>query len=84
MELTLDEIEEMVERRLAQALEGSNQNPWPPVLYTIDQAAEVLHLKRGSIYNLVKAGELKLIKIGRSSRITQEELTRLINERSAA
>lgn len=41
-------------------------------------AAEALGICRASIYNLIKRGELRAVKIGRSTRIPVAELERLI------
>lgn len=48
-------------------------------LLTFDQAAEYLHVCRSSVYNLVGAGRLKPIHIGKSARFTQRELDRFID-----
>ena len=46
-----------------------------PLLVTVDEAARLLRINRRTIYKLVAAGKLKLMKIGpRSSRITTPSL----------
>lgn len=44
-------------------------NPAPAFL-TIPQAAARLNLSRSSLYKLIDAGDLPLIKFGKSSRIS--------------
>jgi excisionase family DNA binding protein len=48
-----------------------------PLLLRIEQAAHELQLSRRRIYQLVQAGQLELVKIGKSSRITRASLLRL-------
>lgn len=47
-------------------------------ILTVKEAAEVLQVTTTTIYNLYRRGELSLIKVGVSSRITEEELERFI------
>jgi excisionase family DNA binding protein len=46
----------------------------PPLLYQIPEAARRLGISRSMIYELVWAGELHFIKLGRRSLIREEEL----------
>ena len=43
---------------------------------TIDQAAELLHRSRRTIYNRIREGHLDTIRIGNSQRVTAESLMR--------
>lgn len=50
-------------------------------LYTITEAEEALRLSRSTIVRLVGRGELRTITIGRSRRITEDELQRFVRSR---
>lgn len=54
----------------------------PQVLYRINRAAEMLDVSRSTIYRLVKAKQLTLVRFGqRTSRITAESLLALLQSR---
>ncbi len=48
------------------------------LLLTAEEAAEVLHIGRTTVYALMKSGELRPVHIGRSCRISQAELDRYV------
>ncbi len=50
----------------------------PSVLVRIPEAARLLGIGRTTIYALVRRRVLKLVKIGRCSRISRTQLERLI------
>ena len=50
-------------------------------LLTLRSAADVLSISRGAIYNLLDAGELTSIHIGRARRIPLAELRRFVDQR---
>jgi excisionase family DNA binding protein len=52
--------------------------------YRIDEACHVLGIGRTSLYELVKTGELKLIKIAGRTLVPRSELERLTNVDRAA
>ena len=52
--------------------------------YRIDEACHCLGIGRTSLYGLVKAGELKLIKIAGRSLVPQSEIERLTTPPDAA
>lgn len=49
-------------------------------VYTVKQAAEVLEVSTKTIYSYIKAGNIKAAKLGKSYRITAEELNKVINQ----
>lgn len=49
--------------------------------YTVEQAAEILHVGRDKIYYLRHTGQLRSIKIGKLRRITDEHLAEFIASR---
>jgi len=44
------------------------------LLLSINDAAEVLSVSRGTVYNLLEAGAIKRVKIGSAARITMDSL----------
>jgi excisionase family DNA binding protein len=46
--------------------------------YTVEQVAEILHVGRDKVYGLLRTGQLRSIKIGKSRRITSEHLAEFI------
>ena len=57
-------------------------NPWTPeprpALLTVRQAARVLNLGRSTVYELIAAGRLEVVHIGRSTRVPADAIARLI------
>lgn len=51
-----------------------------PAAYSILEFARQLSISRGTVYNMHKAGGLKIIKIGQRSVVPAAELDRIINE----
>jgi excisionase family DNA binding protein len=47
---------------------------------TVDQAAEVLHVSRDAIYDLIRTGQLRSIKIGRLRRISRQWIAEFIGQ----
>ena len=54
-----------------------------PLLLTPEEAARALRIGRTSIYALMKAGELRTVRIGRSCRLSQGELERYVRRLEA-
>jgi excisionase family DNA binding protein len=46
--------------------------------YTVEQVAEILQVGRDKIYQLLRTGQLRSIKIGNSRRITSEHIAEFI------
>lgn len=53
------------------------------LLYTIPEAYEALSLSRSKFYELMSAGEIKVIKIGASVRVPVSELESFVERRLA-
>ena len=53
-------------------------------LYTIAQACSKLAISKASLYRLIKNGEIPCIKIGSSSRISEQALERFVSARTQA
>lgn len=50
-----------------------------PIVYTLDETAELLKVSRSTVRNLIRRGELHPVKIGNSVRVTAEELHRILH-----
>lgn len=50
-----------------------------PTLLRLTQVMERTGLSKASIYRVINAGQLKTVKIGRSVRISESELSRYID-----
>ncbi|HAK91131.1 MULTISPECIES: helix-turn-helix domain-containing protein [Massilia] len=48
-------------------------------LYRVSNAMKLLDVCRATIYRMVSRGELELVKVGRSTRITSVSIERIIN-----
>ena len=46
--------------------------------YTVEQVADMLHIGRDKVYHLLRTGQLRSIKIGKSRRITDQHLADFI------
>ena len=47
-------------------------------VYTPETASKVLLLSRKTIYRLIERGEINVARVGRSIRITQDEIRRVL------
>lgn len=54
------------------------------LLLTPEEAAKVLRVGRTTVYALVKSGELRPVRIGRSCRISRAELDRYVRRLEAS
>jgi excisionase family DNA binding protein len=46
--------------------------------YTVEQVAKMLHIGRDKVYQLLRTGQLRSIKIGKLRRITEDQLADFI------
>ena len=46
----------------------------PPVLYRVDEAAEALRISRSVIYELIRSGQLRTVKVGRRRLVPVQAL----------
>ena len=49
--------------------------------YTVEQVAKMLHVGRDKVYELLRTGQLRSIKIGKLRRITEEQLVEFVASR---
>jgi excisionase family DNA binding protein len=54
------------------------------LLYTVEEAVELLSISRAQIYRLMETIEIESITIGRSRRITHSQLVSFIERRETA
>jgi excisionase family DNA binding protein len=54
-----------------------------PLLLTPEEAAEALRVGRTTIYALMKVGDLRPVRIGRSTRISRAEIERYVDRLEA-
>jgi len=47
-------------------------------LYSLEQVAQILSVTHRTVWNYVKAGKLKAVKIGREWRVSEETLRQFI------
>jgi excisionase family DNA binding protein len=56
----------------------------PPLLYTMEEAAERLRVSREFLYGMRKRGQLTVVKFGRRTLVESAELDRVIAAARAA
>ena len=47
----------------------------PKFLFRIHEVCEVLGLSRSKVYQLISAGDLPVVRVGKSVRVTAEDLS---------
>jgi putative molybdopterin biosynthesis protein len=47
-------------------------------LYTLQEVADILKMNRQTLYNNISRGKLKLTKVGKEYRLTEEQLQDII------
>ncbi len=53
----------------------------PPLLLTVNEVCDQLHLSRPSVYALINSGELRSLAFGRARRIPRQALEEFIRSR---
>ncbi len=56
----------------------------PLQAYTVEQVAKMLNVGRDKVYYLLRTRQLRSLKIGKSRRITEEQLAEFIASREDA
>ncbi len=54
------------------------------ILYTVTEVMKILGSSRNSVYNILRSGELRSIKIGKSRRIVVADFDQYIKDRQEA
>lgn len=58
---------------------SARNEPGTPLLYRIEAAAELLSIGRSKLYELIAAGELGTVKIGRATRVPVDALEEYVD-----
>ena len=53
-----------------------------PVVYSVVDVAKILKIGRSSVYSLVKSGQLRCVRVGKTIRIPQRALMEYLNPSS--
>lgn len=71
-----------LELRRAEPHEGQVPKLLQEPLLDVHEAAELLHLRPSTVYELARSRGLPHVRIGRSVRFTREQLARWVDENS--
>lgn len=52
----------------------TDQNPEPRALLSVEQAADVLGVSRSTMYEIIKAGDIETVKVGRLRRVPSDAI----------
>lgn len=50
-----------------------------PVMFDVKTVAKILSVSRSTVYELLRTGELKAVRIGRSRRVSQNQMVLYIH-----
>jgi excisionase family DNA binding protein len=51
-----------------------------PMLYTPKDVAEIMNISRSQVYNLMNSNQLESVHIGRSRRITMDQIHQFVGQ----
>jgi excisionase family DNA binding protein len=51
-----------------------------PVLYTPQEVARIMSISRSQVYNLMNSNQLESVHIGRSRRITMDQIHQFVGQ----
>jgi excisionase family DNA binding protein len=51
-----------------------------PMLYTPQEVAEIMSISRSQVYNLMNSNQLESVHIGRSRRITMDQIHEFVGQ----
>lgn len=49
-------------------------------LYSLDEVATILGVTYNTVYNLISAGKIKAVYVGRALRVSQDEVERIVKD----
>ena len=70
--------------RLREQMHDEKGLPLAPLAVTVDQACDLVGVRRTKLYELVRTGQLRLVKIGRRSVIPFDDLKKLVSPTNAS
>ncbi len=56
----------------------------PPLLFSAEEVARLLHISRGKVYDLIRARELRSVKVGGCRRVSAKALADYVAAMDAA
>lgn len=71
--------ETQTEARTSRSGEAAAAIPVEPLAARIATAMQLIGVRRSTVYALIKAGELRSVKLGRATLITMSSLRRLVD-----
>lgn len=51
-----------------------------PILFSVEEVADILHIGRSTVFNLIKQGKIQSIKLGRSRRVPIDAMQTYVDE----
>ena len=54
-----------------------------PLLLSVEETARLLRISRGKAYSMAQAGDLPVVRMGRSVRVRRDRLEAWLDERSS-
>ena len=51
-----------------------------PMLFSIEEVADILHIGRSTVFKLIKEGKIQSIKMGRSRRVPIDAMQNYVND----
>ncbi len=57
----------------------AQQLPSGPLLLRVSEAAELLRISRTKLYQLISSSQISVVRLGKSVRVSRQELERLSN-----
>jgi len=61
-------------KKMDKYMKQTTTNSTNLIVYTLDQAAEIIHVSKRTLFNYIKAGIFPAVKVGKSWLITEEKL----------
>ena len=61
----------------------ADANQIPILLRKVEEGERMLNCGRSTIYELIDAGKLEMVKLGRATRLTDRSIRRLVDELAA-
>ncbi|MEE6714302.1 helix-turn-helix domain-containing protein [Schleiferilactobacillus harbinensis] len=76
------QLQTMVRRTVAEMMQQPQAQQKAPDFLNLGQAADFIHLSRGTLNKLIKNGELKVTFIGSAKRISKAQLIQFMTDKA--